>query len=169
MPSLKPFFSHSLTMTVFNVDSAVIEDGESERVCLLLKNNCSTDMLTPGMARISHMMWVSTGNSAEWSCIQQLLARCILTQVQIAIAYLPPLECITIHTGICTTEKTFDLGHNCSLVCRCHVLDGLHEDGLHCVRLCSPCTSHTGAPVKFLHVLEQSCPISTYLWSMISK
>ena len=44
MPSLKPFFSHSLTTIVFDVDSAVIKDCESERVCSLLENNCSTDI-----------------------------------------------------------------------------------------------------------------------------
>ena len=53
MPSPSPFFSHSFMTTVFDADSAVMEDLVLERVCLLLEKRCSTEMLTPGMARMS--------------------------------------------------------------------------------------------------------------------
>src|SRR5882762_11266498 len=55
------FFNHSFTTTVFDADSAVVDDHKSERVCLLLENNCSTDILTPGIDRTSRTIRASTG------------------------------------------------------------------------------------------------------------
>ena len=40
-------------MTVFEADIAVNDEWVSERVCLLLEKSRSTDILTPGMARMS--------------------------------------------------------------------------------------------------------------------
>jgi hypothetical protein len=64
MPSPKPRFSHSLATTVFDADAAVIEDRESDKVCLLLENSRSTEILTPGMARMSRAMRDRIGKSA---------------------------------------------------------------------------------------------------------
>ena len=52
---------HPFAETVFDADSADNEDHASESVCLLLEKRCLTDMLTPGMVRISQGMQASTG------------------------------------------------------------------------------------------------------------
>ena len=49
----KPFFNHSFITTVFEADIAVNDERVSERVCLLLEKSRSTDILMPGMARMS--------------------------------------------------------------------------------------------------------------------
>jgi hypothetical protein len=49
----KPFFNHSYVTTVFRVDIAVKEEQVFKRVYLLLEESRSTDILTPGMAKIS--------------------------------------------------------------------------------------------------------------------
>lgn len=69
MPLLRPCFSHSLATTVFDAEAAVIEDRESDNVCLLLENSHSTDILTPGMARMSWAMRDKIGKSAACFCI----------------------------------------------------------------------------------------------------
>ena len=49
----KPFFNHSFITTVFEAVIAVNDEWVSERVCLLLEKSHLTDILTPGMARMS--------------------------------------------------------------------------------------------------------------------
>ena len=48
-------------MTVFEADIAVDDDQVSKRVCLLLEKSHSTDILTPGMSRMSLAIWAKIG------------------------------------------------------------------------------------------------------------
>jgi hypothetical protein len=52
-PSPSPAFNHSLVMMSTDAVSAVIHDRASDRVCFKPEKSRSTEMLTPGMARIS--------------------------------------------------------------------------------------------------------------------
>ena len=71
------FFSHSFAITVFDTDSAVIAEHKSNNMCLLLEKSCSTEMLTPGMAKTSQAMQASMGKSTTCFWEQKLSAATI--------------------------------------------------------------------------------------------
>jgi hypothetical protein len=69
MPLPRPCFNHSLATTIFDAEAAVIDDCESDSVCLLLENSCLMDILTLGMAKISQAIRDKIGKSAACFCM----------------------------------------------------------------------------------------------------
>jgi hypothetical protein len=63
IPSPRPDFILSFDRTVTRRDSAVIEDRSAGMVWVIEEKRRSTEMLTPGIARISRAILAMTGIS----------------------------------------------------------------------------------------------------------
>ena len=113
MPSPQPCFSHSLETTVLG-------DHKSDKVCLLLENSHSTAILTPEIARMFHAMRDRTGKSA-WVC-----------SLHHHFSQWNQVFTLSIQTWEHPAEITLKFD-KCLLLIGCHAEDRLHESRFNLV------------------------------------
>ena len=76
-PSASPDFNHSFVMMSTDAVSAVIDDRASDRVCFKLEKSRSTEMLTPGMARLSRATRAIYFKVPAFSCHRGSMTRLV--------------------------------------------------------------------------------------------
>jgi hypothetical protein len=104
-------------------------ERESDRVCLLLEKSRSTEMLTPGMARISRAMSARMGKSAVCICRETFISIDTNRTRLIASIHLPPLEDITIKAWVCAAEKGLDFRYGSLLLIGCEITNRIQKYG----------------------------------------